>query len=385
MKITPIISDFGSALILFADVIDSSKYSATLGYIEYAKQLTKLQSLFKSLGEVYFPPLELEKRIEGYSHVDARGDEGTIFCYLPDNDPDELIFRAIQFSYELKARIELIDSDSPKAMKVGVGIHYDKVALVPTLHKFQDSKMPRSIIESLQGFNINYAKRVESCSRSGRFSKIMLSKKAASYLDGYPVVFTKQIANLKGIDPSEEIFEVKSAFFNKMPYDDAYDNSEQFIEKYRKCHIASHCDFTHEPWQKSIALSVISYLYENAASSLKTDYLKNLTDLAWMRFDEDDPLLLFTRAKICGHEKKHSQRLEYLDRLVKAYPEFVHARIKLAEACWELSKCAKERAEIVFARNIADEFLSRFDDYLSEKERSLYKKILKRKTSAKIK
>jgi hypothetical protein len=65
-----------------------------------------------------------------------------------------------------------------------------------------------------------------------------------------------------------------------------------------------------------------------------------------------------------------------LNNLVKLYPNFIHARIKLAEACWEVAKGAQERVEIVYAKNIADEFLTRFDDYLSDDERRLYKEIL---------
>ncbi len=207
MESTPEISEVGDALILFADVIDSSKYSATLGYIEYAKQLHKLQVLFKSLGQVYFPPLTQEERVLYYSQVDARGDEGTIFYYNPDESPDDLIYKAIQFSYELKARIELLDNDSPKAMKVGIGIHFGKVAIIPEI--ITDEKgTPRSVIDALQGFSINYAKRIESCSRAGKYSKIILSKKAASCLDGDPIVFTKQLSDLKGIERSEEVFVV---------------------------------------------------------------------------------------------------------------------------------------------------------------------------------
>jgi len=374
MNAHPEISNVGDALILFADVIDSSKYSATLGYIEYAKQLHKLQVLFKTLGEIYFPPLSLEERVLCYSQVDARGDEGTIFYHNPEVSPDDLIYKAIQFSYELKGRIDLMDSASPKAMKLGIGIHFDKVALVPE-RKENEKGVPRSIISNLQGFSINYGKRIESCSRMGKHSKIILSKKAANCLEGDPIVFTKQLSNLKGIQSNEDVFEVQSAFFNKLPYDTGFLGTEEFIKSYLR--FEEVCDFIHEPWQKSLVLSILSTLYDEAkTASLKTGYKDRISQLVWMRPTEDDPIILFTRAKICGEEGKHTQKLEYLSKLVKLYPNFIHARIKLAEACWAVAKTTEERSEIVFARNIADEFLYRFNEYLSDKERKLYKQIL---------
>ncbi len=386
MNNQPEISEVGDALILFADVIDSSKYSATLGYIEYAKQLYKLQVLFKTLGEIYFPPLSLDERVLRYSQVDVRGDEGSVFYYNPDESPDDLIYKAIQFSYELKGRIELLDSTAPKAMKVGIGIHFDKVTLVPDIKK-DDKGIPRSIIGALQGFSINYAKRIESCSRIGRYTKIILSKRAASCLEGDPIVFTKQVSDLKGIESNEEVFEVQSAFIHRMPYDKSLQDSEKFIDRFQR--YEETCDFIHEPWQKNVALSVLSSLYDDAKiEKLKTQYKKRITELSWLKPTEDDPILLFTRAKICGEEDKHTQKLEYLKNLIKLYPNFIHARIKLAETCWQVALKAEEKYEMVFARNIADEFLNRFSEYLSAEERKLYENILsgsssKHKTSKK--
>ncbi|MEO5359391.1 MAG: hypothetical protein H7843_02960 [Nitrospirota bacterium] len=373
------ISDVGDALILFADVIDSSKYSATLGYIEYAKQLHKIQSLFKSLGKTYFPPLTtVDERVFRYSNVDARGDEGTIFCHNPDEPPGELVFKAIQFSYELKGRLHMIYSDfhegSPKPMKLGIGIHFDKVALI-TEHEIDENGDTRLIISNLEGYSINYAKRIESCSRLGKYSQIFLSKRAAHLLEGEPVVLSKQLSDLKGIQNNEEVFEVQSAFISKMPFNNEFPGSEQFFEKYGKSDDAQ--DFINEPWQKSFVLSVISTLYDEARiDKLKTLYFEKISQLVWVRPTEDDPIVLFTRAKMCGEEGKHTQKLGYLKNLVKLYPNFIHARIKLAEACWEVAKGAQEKAEIVFARNIADEFLCRFVDYLSDKEKEVYEDIL---------
>jgi class 3 adenylate cyclase len=374
------------ALILFADVIDSSKYSATLGYTEYARRLHDIQALFKDLGREYFPTLSPDEECDiCYSQVDARGDEGTIFYCNPSESSANIIYKAIKFSYELKARLELLwykeeEDSSPQPMKIGIGIHFDNVALITKNEECEQDKI-RYIISHLEGYSINYAKRLESCSRIGKYSKIIISKKAASFLEGDPIVLTKHTSNLKGIQSNEEIFEVRSAFFDKFPNNDDFIYNDElqknkFINFYSD--FENKCDFIHEPWQKSLVLSILDSLYitNDQEQPLKTLYRDKLTRLVWDKLTEDDPIVLFTRAKILGEEKKHTQRLEYLKNLINLYPNFIHARIKLAEACWEVAQKPKERIELVYARNIADEFLNRFPGYLSPQEKELFNSIL---------
>ena len=85
------------ALILFADVIDSSKYSAVLPINEYANQLLEIQSLFVKIGSSYFPVKD--NNISTFTSVDARGDEGTIFYVDEDVDPVDSLYKAIKFSF----------------------------------------------------------------------------------------------------------------------------------------------------------------------------------------------------------------------------------------------------------------------------------------------
>ena len=66
------------ALLLFADVIDSSIYSSTWGVVEYAKKILEFQELFINLGKIYFP--KEEPQIIKFYEVNSRGDEGIIFC-----------------------------------------------------------------------------------------------------------------------------------------------------------------------------------------------------------------------------------------------------------------------------------------------------------------
>ena len=376
-KSTPDVSDVQDALILFADVIDSSKYSAVLGMMKYAERLLTLQKLFVKLGKTYFPTKD---NIVSYYEVEARGDEGTIFCIDPDIEPADLVFKTLQFAYELKARIGLlwrfedIGEVSAQTMKIGVGIHFGKVALITKI-KIDEKGLPRSVIEGIEGFSINYGKRVESCSRLGKYSKVFLSKTAASLLDGYPVVLSKHAASMKGIEPSEEIYEVRSAFFEIMPLDPAGFDSEIFISTYTTN--AKELKLVNEPWLKGLIISVLdSRLRAAKTDSLKSDYSNKLLELAWMKPSEDDPILLFWRAKECGEKGKHTQMLAYLKQIVELYPDFVHARKKLVKACWEVANKTSIRAEWVLARDIADEFLCRFSSYLSDEEKKYFEEII---------
>lgn len=369
------VSGCSSALIVFVDVIDSSKYSSVLGMDNYAKQLLRFQDLFEKLGNLYFP--SLPDKANSYAFVRARGDEGIIFYVSPNMNQSDLIHNAVKFSFELKAKMGLEERENgsndrvPMPMKIGVGIHYDVVSNIVRI----EAGTSRSIIERIEGFSINYAKRIESCSRLGKFSHIFLSKKAAFLLDDSPIIFKKYTAPLKGIDVSEEVFEVLSAFFENIPHDKDNDDLEDFYRQYYED--ANKLDTVSHPWLKSFAISVIDTLYRNARTvSLKEMYFKKLIEIIWKKPVDDDPIILFCRSKHCDSEGKQTQSLSYLRQLVEDHPYFVHARKKLVQACWNVAKKASESSERVFARDVADEFLNRFPEYLSEEDKGIFKKIL---------
>lgn len=371
------ISGVQNALIVFVDVIDSSKYGAVLGMKRYAEQILKLQELFKETGAIYFP---FRDGITSYSEVRTRGDEGTIFYIDPESDPSEMVFKAVQFAFELKARIELFTQTDenidivPQKMKIGVGIHFGEVAQITEI-KRDEKGTPKSVISDLIGFSINYAKRVESCSRFGKHSKVFLSKEAASFLEGEPIVLVKHTMALKGIKSSDEVFEVRSAFFEKMPLNPKSFDPEKFIDTYSTK--AKELDLVNEPWLKGFVMSVMdTRLKEVKIDVLKTNYRKKLSEFAWTRVAENDPILLFWRAKEYGENKKYTQMLTYLKQLVERYPNFIHARKKLVKAFWEVTKYKKISAEWILARDIAEEFLGRFSQYLSEEEKKFYEEIL---------
>ena len=261
------------ALLLFADVIDSSIYSSTWGVVEYAKKLLEFQELFINLGNIYFPKEKIQ--IIKFYDVNSRGDEGTIFCIDLDRKPENLVYNAIKFSFELKARMNLlnnfdqVDNKIPKKMNIGIGIHFGKVAAIIKQEKIDDRT--RSIINGIEGFAINYAKRIESCSRIGRYSKIFLSKEAAELAEGNPIVLKKYSSSLKGIENDEDVYEVQSAFFDSIPHNKEKIESEKFFDFYSNK--IKDLNFLREPWLKGFVISLLSFLVNNSKlQDLKKKY-----------------------------------------------------------------------------------------------------------------
>ena len=361
------------ALILFADVIDSSKYSAVLTMEDYAKQLLEIQKLFVKIGTSYFPIKD--NNVSTYTNVDARGDEGTIFYVDQNADSVDSLYKAIMFSFELKARLELLHKNVPvpKPINMGIGIHYGTVALISCLKEI--SGRTKSIINHIEGFSINYAKRVESASRIGKYSKIFLSKDAASLISLEPIILAKYDSSLKGIDSNEEVYEVMSAFFEDLPF--CGDEIERFIDTFGQNN--DDLNLLRNPWLKGLVMSVLdTRLRRSFDNTLKSQYRKQLSEFAWRSPVEDDPILLFWRAKECGEDKRHTLRISYLKNIIKSHPKFLHARIQLAKACWDVAKTSSKREEIIYAHDTAYEFVNRFSDCLSEEEKQFYSEILKK-------
>ncbi len=357
-----------NALILFADIIDSSVYSSILGIEQYAEDLLNFHRRFEMLAEKHFNKTVLN---DFFIQAPTRGDEGTVFCIAPQVPPEELIFRAIQFAFELKAILELIMQPdtaldkAPRKMTVGIGIHYGEVVTILKNGKIGGASSI-SDIAAIEGFSINYTKRIESGSRAGKFSKIFLSKSASAYLWDRPVVLQKHQIDLKNIAKYEDVYEVRSAFFKKMPLDYEPDIIEKFIIKYALEPLK--IDFIQEPWLKSFVISVLEAIKSNSRYVTQKKYMQKQLDLAWANHAEDDPILLFVRAIDCKNTGKQTRRLSILKEIVDRFPSFVFARKELVKAISDLMNEPSLPYELIYARDMAQEFLGKFKKGLKDSE-----------------
>jgi len=358
-----------SALIVFADIVDSSKYSAVLGYTEYARRLQKFQTLFQSLGRKYFPIPD--DRTRQYCSVDARGDEGVLFFAQTSEDFAEPVFRATEFLYHLKGllRFGAEAEDAPRRIGLGAGIHVGRVAF----GVMQEAN--RSVIARLEGFSINYAKRVESCSRAGKHSRIFLSSEAARLLEDKPVLLSLISAPMKGIEENADIHEVQSGLFGGLLLDPDDPEDGQLIEQMGK--LAVRPSDIEEPWVKSLVVSVLDCMLRSSpVPRRRAEHRDSQLKLAWHSSIEDDPILLYLRARDHEERGNHTQQLRYLQRLVTEHPDFVHARKRMIRACWAIAQSEAERSEVVLARDLAREFLERFPHFLTDDEKKDFEKLL---------
>ncbi len=368
------------ALLLFADVIDSSRFSAVLDYEAYARRLVSFQEKFERLGKRYFP--DPKDKTKSYTQVDARGDEGTVFVIDTDLKPTQLVFRAIEFLYHLKGQLKFStktmgdNGEAPSQIEVGAGVHFGKVAYTTEIRE------NHSVISGIEGFSINFAKRVESSSRDGKHSHVMLSEKAFRFAENEPAIFIPVTTEMKGIHKNVEVYEVRSGLFDNLMLDGSTDPSDAKLMEQAN-DLASNPVTIDEPWVKSLVLSVLDVLLKKSPiPTRRSEYKEKQLKLAWHSPTEDDPILLYLRARHFSEAKKYTQQLRYLQKIAQTHPQFMHARKKMVEACWQIAKNKPERAELVFARDVAIEFLERFEYLLTPEEKKQYNQFVKEAASA---
>lgn len=379
-------SSTANALLIFVDIIDSSVHSSILGILQFADKVLKFQELFRELGKKYFyikNKASFDEKVDSLCDCESRGDEGFVFVVDPNQEGSDLVSRAIKFALELKARLKILNQGEvdqpPTEMKLAIGIHYGEVAVVTTSE--QKAGIYRKLIDRIMGYSINYAKRIESCSRIGRFSQIFLSKEAAELLSYEPIALCKHESPLKGIASRDEVYEVRSVFLEKIPEEEADGaggiRNNEFIDHFVKDFDES--EFLREPWLKSFVLSLLAAQQEaNKGNNLEQKYFEKISKIAWRKPIEDDPIMLYWRARECENTRKYSRALTYLKDLLAKYPYFFHARIKIIDACYKMIK-SKERLsqDLIFVRDTAEELLERYKGLLSQAEKDRLGEILK--------
>lgn len=364
------VGNIAEALILFADIVDSSKYSAILGYEEYARRLIAFQDIFQSLGRRYFPKSE-DEAVE-YSQVSARGDEGIVFIVASDpKERERLVFRAIEFLYHLKGLLRYCSDlegnegdhgKAPSRFDIGAGVHWGQVVQTTTR-----TEAHRQIIEGIEGFAVNYTKRIESSSRHGKYSRIVLSTDAAKCLEFDPIILSSFRADMKGIRDDVEVFEVESGLFEGIDIRATDKCDAKIIEGIIKLSDSPNSD--NASWIKSFVISVLETMCKKSPVPADQKRYRDLQyKLAWHSVGETDPILLYLRSRECRESGERTRELRYLKSILARNPHFVPARLLLAKACRDIVKETSEREEIVFARDTAKEFLGKYKHYLKKDE-----------------
>jgi hypothetical protein len=381
-----------NALLVFVDIIDSSANSKFLGLDKFADNVLKFQKLFTILGNTYFyNKFEFKEAINYWCSVNSRGDEGLVFIIDKTANSDDLIFNAIRFLFELKARLNSIFSSKtendppPRTMKIAAGIHYGPVIPITTLAE------SRKKISEIIGYNINYAKRVESESRNGVYSNIFLSLEAANQIRCKTIFLKKQTGNLKGIENGELLFEVQSALFEnpvkleqnpvfakETSFTNYFQEQNQLLESFVSDALLNDVLLIREPWMISY---IASYLFQKnediGLSSQKSKNIEIFDKYIWNCQFDNDPTINYIRAIDCEQNSKITRAISYYKNIIDTHSYFKIAQTNLLKACHKVLKNGKAvTSEKIFIRDTAEELLKKHSELFEKKEKDALVEII---------
>ncbi len=168
-------SELKMATVMFADIVGSVKFSYVSGEREFARLVDCLHECAQlSIDEVKDASKRSGRGEPAFEHH-FRGDEICVKAYhQPNKDPLDTAYLALTLKTNWLLsnwnRERVMDNSSPPA-ELGIGLHTGEVVY----GRFYGSKE-----DVAEGHTINVAKRVESHSRNGTYTKIMMSASTAS-------------------------------------------------------------------------------------------------------------------------------------------------------------------------------------------------------------
>lgn len=215
-------TDTIDATILFADIVDSSMLSYVLAPTLYQELVTAFQRVADEvvadmLRKTDRPPKPVEKSIHGDELYLLLGtDPSTEKEGKSDDARRRFAWLALQIAIRLKRRWVLIDQNSQRIdngqppISIGIGIHAGPVVLCDPAAGSAGSTEPQRE-KTAEGYPINIAKRVETASRSGRFSRIYLTRPIYNRTPAdFRQAFVRvDVAELKGVPMAPIIYEAK--------------------------------------------------------------------------------------------------------------------------------------------------------------------------------
>jgi len=232
------------ATILFIDLMDSVALSNSLTLLEYNDLINDYQETLRSVlgaiakdyavGEwylggdqlaVFFYDLQDAEMREDILRLRARNPKSPKADQLEarlNRQRSRSLYGALRCAVQVKnawirdpRNVTRVEAQQP-VLDVGIGINTGNVILQQRLDG----------LNRIEGFAINFAKRVEQFSRYGSFCKIMLSKTAfetfRNTVVGHAMLkqraffepYTPQAGVLKGLAPGTQVYELK--FFHRL-------------------------------------------------------------------------------------------------------------------------------------------------------------------------
>lgn len=211
------------AVILFADIMNSSELSNALSFKAYDEFVKEFQErmidvLKKHIIEEREYCADNKRKFE----ASVRGDEVCLILYSNVDEKEEETYRkkdiklSLLIAIDMKRRwftgsknVERI-REGRSIVDIGIGINCGYVIVDDHLRIGTDGKIGSR--ETAEGYAINLAKRIEGYSRSGEYSKIFVSRSIYSALRiEFQIAFSHvHIVSFKGIAQTIPVYEIKS-------------------------------------------------------------------------------------------------------------------------------------------------------------------------------
>jgi len=210
-------------VILFADIMGASEVSNHTTPGEYFHFVQSFQETFKKTCRDYLHGYDDTK---GAHFISSRGDEGLLMIF-PERDGNTSmgthVDSALHIAFALKRQWfsnprnrERIKDKNLLPIDIGIGIHLGRTWVQKLVGEIKDKAFnPKNVV--LEGYAINLAKRIESHSRKGRYTNVLLTDAAhgawMNLPDEHLFIFDeKQEIPTKGIFQPIYGFEVKHHF-----------------------------------------------------------------------------------------------------------------------------------------------------------------------------
>ena len=162
------------SIILFADIRDSSEIAGTLSIEEYDFLLNEFQVLMRAAIEQVLSS-HFRPGIPWPGEISIRGDEAYLVLFAgPDGVSADAGLRAVmEIAFAMKRKWLLSQVNRQRILQgkmiqdIGIGMHMGEIALGP--------HPGRGTGHTAEGWAINLAKKLETASREGQYSKIIVS------------------------------------------------------------------------------------------------------------------------------------------------------------------------------------------------------------------
>lgn len=355
--------------VIFVDLIESSLFSKILSVEEYANIVELFQDIAKKIYE-NFRSTNIVNSEKYYmpETISPRGDEAVIYFSTntsTERNPHDIelaVKLALQIKFEWKKELISKGYESKRHIDLAIGINRGQVA----------AKMNEDMrIVKVEGYEINYAKRVESYSRIGKYTNIFLSEKSRKVLKNVNIIFEKyEDCSLKGIEEKINLYEVNEFIFDELPYV-LNENLQESIEIIIKTQFPT----MNKAWLEQY---IISILYSELSKKYLDYYKKKILRLINDSRYQNRILYKFLKAYFLD-DTLLLLKLKYYQEIVKENSSFIAARKEIIRLYEKLSeKMIKLEPIALQVKNYIDEMYNFNKELIEPDEREMYDRILLR-------